>query len=53
MEGAAAAASELGEQHEVKAIDAPLKLSKTRLAQMTQLFERDSGRNCLDPQAPR
>ena len=29
---------------QVKAIDAQLKLSKTRLAQMTQLFERDSGR---------
>jgi RND family efflux transporter MFP subunit len=28
----------------VKAIDAQLKLSKTRLGQMTQLFERDSGR---------
>jgi RND family efflux transporter MFP subunit len=29
---------------QVKAIAAQLKLSKTRLAQMTQLFERDSGR---------
>jgi RND family efflux transporter MFP subunit len=29
---------------QVKAIEAQLKLSKTRLAQMTQLFERDSGR---------
>jgi multidrug resistance efflux pump len=29
---------------QVKAIQAQLKLSKTRLAQMTQLFERDSGR---------
>jgi len=29
---------------QVKAIDAQLKLSKTRLSQMTQLFERDSGR---------
>ena len=29
---------------QVKAIDAQLKLSATRLAQMTQLFERDSGR---------
>jgi RND family efflux transporter MFP subunit len=29
---------------QVKAIDAQLKLSRTRLAQMTQLFERDSGR---------
>jgi RND family efflux transporter MFP subunit len=29
---------------EVKAIEAQLKLSATRLAQMTQLFERDSGR---------
>jgi RND family efflux transporter MFP subunit len=29
---------------QVKAIDAQLKLSKTRLAQMTQLYERDSGR---------
>ena len=29
---------------QVKAIDAQLKLSNTRLAQMTQLFERDSGR---------
>jgi RND family efflux transporter MFP subunit len=29
---------------QVKAIDAQLKLSKTRLAQMTQLFERESGR---------
>jgi RND family efflux transporter MFP subunit len=29
---------------QVKAIDAQLKLSKTRLAQMMQLFERDSGR---------
>lgn len=29
---------------QVKAIDAQLKLSTTRLAQMTQLFERDSGR---------
>jgi RND family efflux transporter MFP subunit len=29
---------------QVKTIDAQLKLSKTRLAQMTQLFERDSGR---------
>jgi multidrug resistance efflux pump len=28
----------------VKAIEAELKLSATRLAQMTQLFERDSGR---------
>jgi RND family efflux transporter MFP subunit len=28
----------------VKAIEAQLKLSKTRLGQMTQLFERDSGR---------
>jgi RND family efflux transporter MFP subunit len=29
---------------QVEAIEAQLKLSKTRLAQMTQLFERDSGR---------
>jgi RND family efflux transporter MFP subunit len=29
---------------QVKAIEAQLKLSKTRLAQMSQLFERDSGR---------
>ena len=29
---------------QVKAIEAQLKLSETRLAQMTQLFERDSGR---------
>jgi RND family efflux transporter MFP subunit len=29
---------------QVRAIDAQLKLSRTRLAQMTQLFERDSGR---------
>jgi RND family efflux transporter MFP subunit len=29
---------------QVKAIQAQLKLSSTRLAQMTQLFERDSGR---------
>jgi RND family efflux transporter MFP subunit len=29
---------------QVKAIDAQLKLSKTRLGQMTQLYERDSGR---------
>jgi RND family efflux transporter MFP subunit len=29
---------------QVKAIEAQLKLSKTRLSQMTQLFERDSGR---------
>jgi RND family efflux transporter MFP subunit len=29
---------------QVKAIDAQLKLSKTRLSQMTQLFERDAGR---------
>jgi multidrug resistance efflux pump len=29
---------------QVKTIEAQLKLSKTRLAQMTQLFERDSGR---------
>jgi len=29
---------------QVKAIEAQLKLSKTRLAQMTQLFERESGR---------
>ena len=29
---------------QVKAIEAQLKLSRTRLAQMTQLFERDSGR---------
>ena len=29
---------------QVNAIEAQLKLSKTRLAQMTQLFERDSGR---------
>jgi len=29
---------------QVKAIEAQLKLSKTRLVQMTQLFERDSGR---------
>ena len=29
---------------QVKAIEAQLKLSTTRLAQMTQLFERDSGR---------
>ena len=29
---------------QVKAIEAQLKLSKTRLAQMTQLLERDSGR---------
>src|SRR5258707_1530061 len=29
---------------QVRAIDAQLKLSTTRLAQMTQLFERDSGR---------
>jgi multidrug resistance efflux pump len=29
---------------QVKAIDAQLKLSSTRLGQMTQLFERDSGR---------
>ena len=31
-------------QAQVKAIEAQLKLSATRLAQMTQLFERDSGR---------
>src|ERR1700761_6621496 len=31
-------------QAQVKSIEAQLKLSKTRLAQMTQLFERDSGR---------
>ena len=31
-------------QAQVKAIEAQLKLSTTRLAQMTQLFERDSGR---------
>jgi RND family efflux transporter MFP subunit len=29
---------------QLKAIDAQLKLARTRLAQMTQLFERDSGR---------
>ena len=29
---------------QVKAIEAQLKLSETRLSQMTQLFERDSGR---------
>jgi RND family efflux transporter MFP subunit len=29
---------------QVKAIDAQLKLSRTRLAQMTELFQRDSGR---------
>ena len=29
---------------QVKAIEAQLKLSSTRLAQMTQLFERESGR---------
>src|ERR1700742_4145187 len=29
---------------QVKAIDAQLKLAKTRLSQMTQLFERDAGR---------
>ena len=29
---------------QVKAIEAQLKLSSTRRAQMTQLFERDSGR---------
>jgi RND family efflux transporter MFP subunit len=29
---------------QVKAIEAQLKLARTRLAQMTQLFERDSGR---------
>ena len=29
---------------QVKVIDAQLKLSKTRLAQMTQLYERDAGR---------
>ena len=29
---------------QVKAIDAPFKLAKTRLGQMTQLFERDAGR---------
>jgi len=29
---------------QVKAIEAQLKLSKTRLAQMTQLYERDAGR---------
>jgi RND family efflux transporter MFP subunit len=29
---------------QVKTIEAQLKLSRTRLAQMTQLFERDSGR---------
>ena len=29
---------------QVKSIEAQLKLSKTRLGQMTQLFERDSGR---------
>ena len=29
---------------QVKAIEAQLKLSRTRLAQMTQLFERESGR---------
>jgi RND family efflux transporter MFP subunit len=29
---------------QVKTIEAQLKLSKTRLSQMTQLFERDSGR---------
>src|SRR4029077_16134783 len=29
---------------QVKAINAQLKLSATRLSQMTQLFERDSGR---------
>jgi RND family efflux transporter MFP subunit len=29
---------------QVKAIEAQLKLSKTRLAQMTELFEKDSGR---------
>ncbi|MCP3472192.1 efflux RND transporter periplasmic adaptor subunit [Bradyrhizobium sp. CCGUVB1N3] len=29
---------------QVKAIDAQLKLSKTRLGQMTQLYERDAGR---------
>ena len=29
---------------QVKAIDAQLKLARTRLGQMTQLFERDSGR---------
>src|SRR5882724_2443763 len=31
-------------QAQVKTIEAQLKLSSTRLAQMTQLFERDSGR---------
>lgn len=31
-------------QAQVKTIEAQLKLSTTRLAQMTQLFERDSGR---------
>jgi multidrug resistance efflux pump len=31
-------------QAQVAAIEAQLKLSTTRLAQMTQLFERDSGR---------
>jgi RND family efflux transporter MFP subunit len=31
-------------QAQVKAIDAQLKLSKTRLAQMTELFQHDSGR---------
>ena len=31
-------------QAQVKTIEAQLKLSATRLAQMTQLFERDSGR---------
>jgi RND family efflux transporter MFP subunit len=31
-------------QAQVKGIDAQLKLSKTRLAQMTELFQRDSGR---------
>ena len=31
-------------QAQVKAIEAQLRLSSTRLAQMTQLFERDSGR---------
>lgn len=31
-------------QAQVKAIDAQLKLSKTRLAQMTELLQRDSGR---------
>jgi multidrug resistance efflux pump len=31
-------------QAQVKSVEAQLKLSKTRLAQMTQLFERESGR---------